>query len=343
LTRQADTLFLYLAFIFFAECDMRFNYDLLPGDLLPFDEIAERYSQKYPEDKSLTPHGLLSPSTSSKSWIIRAIFASRDIHGALEDVLFISNDNERKNYLQRFEHYLQRQESFLYFRRPPAPAPWNVWKVMGESKVVAMLDPASIMAQSLMAQRGFTLSLLRTDEEEEYWQLYDAQSRPCFEYARQLQFLVVLSSPLLPPTAGVMPGTQVGRRVKARLWQRISQQSFISAVRERYGACVITGTKVHEHATHPWVEACHIVTEENENGVLKDNSVDNGLFLRSDLQRLFASHLLLIDGATGRVAFRHSLPMDEELSTAYQELAGKTCALWEQVPVATRQRLLRLR
>lgn len=322
---------------------MRFNYDLLPGELLPFDEIAERYGQKYPEDKSLTPHGLLSPSTSSKNWIIRAIFASRDIHGALEDVLFISNDNERKNYLQRFEHYLQGQQSFLYFRRPPAPAPWNVWKVMGESKVVAMLDPASIMAQSLMAQRGFTLSLLRTDEEEEYWQLYDSQTRPCFEYARQLQFLVVLSSPLLPPTAGVMPGTQVGRRVKARLWQRISQQSFSTAVRERYGACVITGTKVHEHASYPWVEACYIAMEENESGFLKDNSVDNGLFLRSDLQRLFASHLLQIDGASGQVSFRHALPADEELSAAYQDLAGKRCALWEQVPAATRQRLLRLR
>lgn len=214
---------------------------------------------------------------------------------------------------------------------------------MGESRVVAMLDPASIMAQSLMAQRGFTLSLMRTDEEEEYWQLYDSQTRPCFEYARQLQFLVVLSSPLLPPAAGVMPGTQVGRRVKARLWQRISQQSFNTAVRERYGACVITGTKVHEHASYPWVEACHIAMETNESGFLKDNSVDNGLFLRSDLQRLFASHLLLIDGVTGQVSFRHALPADEELSAAYQELAGKRCELWEQVPAATRHRLLRLR
>ncbi|MBV4366381.1 HNH endonuclease signature motif containing protein [Erwinia phyllosphaerae] len=322
---------------------MRFNYDLLPGEVLPFDEIAERYSQKYPEDKSLTPRGLLSPSTSSKSWIIRAVFASRDIHPELDDVLFISNDNERKNYLQRFEHYLQRQESFLYFRRPPAPAPWNVWKVMGESRVVAMLDPASIMAQSLMAQRGFTLSLLRTDEEEEYWQLYDSQTRPCFEYSRQLQFLVVLSSPLLPPTAGVMPGTQVGRRVKARLWQRISQQSFSSAVRERYGACVITGTRLHENASCPWVEACHINMEENESGFPKDNNVDNGLFLRSDLQRLFSSRLLIIDAATGKVAFRHALAADEELSASYQELIGQTCALWDRVPQATRERLQKLR
>ena len=318
---------------------MRFNYDLLPGELLPFDEIAERYSQKYPEDKSLTPHGLLSPSTSSKNWIIRAIFASRDIHGALEDVLFISNDNERKNYLQRFEHYLQRQESFLYFRRPPAPAPWNVWKIMGESRVVAMLDPASIMAQSLMAQRGFTLTLLRTDEEDEYWQLYDSQTRPCFEYARQLQFLVVLSSPLLPPTAGVMPGTQVGRRVKARLWQRISQQSFSTAVRERYGACVITGTKVHENASCPWVEACHIDTRENEQGFLLDNSADNGLFLRSDLQRLFASKRLSIDPLSGSVHFRRTLQEDNTLLPFYQQLEGKVCALWSQVPESTRQRL----
>ncbi len=318
---------------------MRFNYDLLPGNVLSFDEISERYSKKYPDDKSLTSRGLLSPSTSSKNWTIRAVFASKDSEIPLEDLLFIKSDNERKNYLQRFEHYLQRQESFLYFRRAAQPAQWNTWKVMGESKVVAMLDPASIMAQSLLQQRGYTLTLLRTEDEEEYWQLYDNQSKPCFEFARQLQFIVVLTSPLLAPPAGVIPGTQVGRRVKARLWQRASQYEFGKVVRERYGACVITGTLQTDEHVWPWVEACHIDMRENEQGFLLDNSVDNGLFLRSDLQRLFISRRLSIDWQTGRVHFRNMLNEDALLAPFYQDLEGKVCALWAQVPEKTRQRL----
>ncbi|WP_158784456.1 HNH endonuclease signature motif containing protein [Pantoea sp. BAV 3049] len=322
---------------------MRFNYDLLPGEQLSFDEISERYSQRYPDDKSLTSRGLLSPSTSSKNWTIRAVFASKDRQIPLEDLLFIASDNERKNYLQRFEHYLTRQESFLYFRRPADPAPWNSWKVMGESKVLAMLDPASIMAQSLLQQRGYTLTLLRSEDEEEYWQLYDRQSKPCFEYSRQLQFIVVLTSPLLPPPAGVIQGTQVGRRVKARLWHRASHQEFNRAVRERYGACVITGTLLTDEHAWPWVEACHIDTRESEQGFMLDNSTDNGLFLRSDLQRLFASRRLSIDAQNGTVQFRRALQEDHTLMPFYQELEGKVCALWAQVPVATREKLQNIR
>jgi hypothetical protein len=43
---------------------MRFNVDLTPGDLLTFEEIAQRYALKYPEEKELTARALLSPSTS---------------------------------------------------------------------------------------------------------------------------------------------------------------------------------------------------------------------------------------------------------------------------------------
>lgn len=324
-------------------CPMRFNYDLLPGALLSFDEISERYNQRFPDDKSLTSRGLLSPSTSSKNWTIRAVFASKDSHIPLEDMLFIASDNERKNYLSRFEHYLLHQESFLYFRRPAEPSPWNTWKVMGESKVVAMLDPASIMAQSLLQQRGYTLTLLRTEDEEEYWQLYNSQSQPCFEYSRQLQFIVVLSSPLLPPATGVIQGTQVGRRVKARLWQKASQQEFSASVRARYGACVITGTLLTEENNWPWVEACHIDMRENEMGALLDNHTDNGLFLRSDLQRLFASRRLTIDAVSGVVRFRTALPEDQTLAAFYADLEGKVCALWQQVPLATREKLQKFR
>ena len=38
---------------------MRFNNDLLPGALLSFEEIAQRYAEKSPDEKELTARGLL--------------------------------------------------------------------------------------------------------------------------------------------------------------------------------------------------------------------------------------------------------------------------------------------
>lgn len=320
---------------------MRFNVDLLPGEWLSFEAIAERYAYRFPDDKELTARGLLSPSTSSKNWIIRAVFAREESNSPLADLLFVSSDNDRKNYLQRFEHYLQSQQSFFYFRRDMAPENQNRWQVLGEGRVYAMLDPASPMAQSLLNGRGYTLSLMRSDEDDEYWQLFNRQSQPCFEHSRRLQFIVVITTPLLPQPVGVMPGTQVGRRVKKRMWSRASHADFHAAVKARYGACVITGTLLTEEHTWPWVEACHIDNSENEEGFLADNSADNGLFLRSDLQRLFSSRRLFIDGETGQVHLRHVLPEDHTLLPFYQPLEGKTCALWSLVPAATRERLSR--
>jgi len=54
---------------------MRFNYDLLPGERLTFDEIARRYALQYPDDKELTARALLSPSTGLRTLKIRAVFA----------------------------------------------------------------------------------------------------------------------------------------------------------------------------------------------------------------------------------------------------------------------------
>lgn len=322
---------------------MRLNYDLLPGDLLSFEEIAQRYALKYPEEKELTARALLTPSTSYRNLVIRAVFANEETNSPLEDLLFISNDNERKNYLRRMEYYLRQQLPFFYFRRTAAAKQENRWKVMGESHVYAMLDPTSAAAQNLLASRGYKLSLMRKEGEENYWQLFDAQAHPCFTVSRRIQFLVVLTSSLLATPAGVIAGTQVGRQVKANVWQRASQAEFAASVKARYGACVITGTRVLEQTPLPWVEACHINTLENEDGFLLDNSVDNGLFLRSDLQRLFTNRLLTIDGETGRVAFRHGLQDEVRLSEYYHEIDGQSCALWAQVPAATREKLLQLR
>ncbi|WP_338574629.1 HNH endonuclease signature motif containing protein [Erwinia billingiae] len=322
---------------------MRFNVDLAPGDLLTFEEIAQRYALKYPEEKELTARALLSPSTSYRNLVIRAVFANEETNSPLEDLLFVSNDNERKNYLRRFESYLKQQQSFFYFRRTAEAKQENRWKVMGESQVYAMLDPASAAAQNLISSRGYKLSLMRKEGEDDYWQLFDAQAHPCFTVSRRIQFVVVLTSPLLKLPAGVIAGTQVGRQVKANVWQRASQAEFAASVKARYGACVITGTRLMEHSQYPWVEACHIDTQENDDGFLQDNSVDNGLFLRSDLQRLFTSRLLTIHPTTGTVNFRHGLQDESQISAFYQEIDGKICALWQQVPAATREKLHPLR
>ena len=321
---------------------MRFNVDLVPGDLLTFEEIAQRYALKYPEEKELTARALLSPSTSYRNLVIRAVFANEETNSPLEDLLFISNDNERKNYLRRMEYYLRQQLPFFYFRRTAAAKQENRWKVMGESHVYAMLDPASAAAQNLLASRGYKLSLMRKEGEDDYWQLFDAQAHPCFTVSRRIQFLVVLTSPLLTIPAGVIAGTQVGRQVKANVWQRSSQAEFAAAVKARYGACVITGTRLLEQTQFPWVEACHINMQENEEGFLTDNSVDNGLFLRSDLQRLFINRLLTIDGLSGKVKFSHLLQGEMPLSSSYQHIDGQACVLWGKVPEATRDKLQQL-
>ena len=318
---------------------MRFNYDLLPGEQLTFDEIALRYARQHPDEKALTVRGLLSPSTSYRALRIRAVFAGEESNSPLEDLLFISDDNERKNYLRRFEHYLKSQQPFSYFRRSGEASRDNLWQVMGESRVYAMLDPHSAAAQNLLASRGYQLALMREDENDAYWQLFDPQTRPCFPHSRPVQFIVVLSTPQHKAPTAVMPGMEVGRRVKESLFQRASQEAFLTAVKARYGGCVITGTRLTDRPVWPWVEACHIDTRENSEGGLADNSVDNGLFLRSDLQRLFLNKLISIDGESGKIRFHPDVENRQSISPCYQALEGQVCALWDAVPPATRQRL----
>ncbi|SFN63787.1 HNH endonuclease [Izhakiella capsodis] len=320
---------------------MRFNFDLISGEWLSFDDIAQRYALKFPADKALTARGLLSPSTTNKSWIIRAVFARQQVNGPLVDLLFICGDDERKKYLQRFEHAMANQQAFYYFRRDLALENKSRWQVIGEVKVCAMLDPASPMAQNLMTRRGYTLSLMRRDCDKELWQLFDSQSQACFANTLALQFIVVLSGERLMQNGGVYPGTQVGTRVKKYLLARADNADFQRAVKARYGACVITGTLLTGEYSWPWVEACHIDVSENEQGVIADNSVDNGLFLRSDLQRLYSSQRLSIDGDTGEVHLRQLLQEDRTLLPFYQALDGQVCVLWSQVPAATRVRLSR--
>lgn len=322
---------------------MRFNYDLLPGERLTFDEIALRYAQQHPDEKALTVRGLLSPSTSYRTLRIRAVFASEESNSPLADLLFISDDNERKNYLRRFEHYLKSQQPFAYFRRRSDAQRDTLWQVMGESRVYAMIDPHSATAQNLLASRGYQLTLMREENDEAYWQLFDAQSHPCFPLSRRIQFIVVLSTPQHKVPTAVMAGTEVGRRVKASVFQRASQAEFLAAVKARYGGCVMTGTRLTDRHSWPWVEACHIDTRENAEGGLADNSADNGLFLRSDLQRLFINGLISIDGDSGQIRFHPDAETAQSISPFYQALEGQVCALWEAVPPATRQRLRALR
>ena len=119
---------------------MRFNYDLLPGERLTFEEIALRYAQQYPEEKELTARALLSPSTSFRTLKIRAVFAQEESNSPLEDLLFIANDNERKNYLRRFEHYL-KQPLFPLF--PPQRERETRQSVEGDGQQSGVRDDRS--------------------------------------------------------------------------------------------------------------------------------------------------------------------------------------------------------
>ncbi|PKH24714.1 HNH endonuclease [Enterobacterales bacterium CwR94] len=321
---------------------MRFNSDFLPGQLLTFEEIARRYALKYPDDKELTSRGLLSPSTISKQNLIRAVFAHREFLSPLEDLLFISGDNERKNYLKRFEHYLQRKDPFLYFRRH-LDNTQGQWKVMGESRVLAIIDPASTTLHNLLQQRGYQLVMMREEEGQALWQLFDLQQQPCFATARPLEFVVVLTSVLLPPASGVVEGATLGLQSKKRVWQRTHEARFLDAVTARYGACVVTGTPLLAGSAWPWVEASYIDTQCNEQGVMADTEADNGLFLRSDLRQLFDNHLFTIAADNGTVQFRRFTPDETQLSQFYTDIDGAVCALWDRVPLATRERLKRRR
>ncbi len=86
---------------------------------------------------------------------------------------------------------------------------------MGSSQVFAMIDPQSATAQNLLNSRGYSLVLMHQDDEDAYWQLFNPQADPCFPQSQRIQFIVVLSTPQHKVPAAVMPGTEVGRRVKA--------------------------------------------------------------------------------------------------------------------------------
>jgi len=210
---------------------------------------------------------------------------------------------------------------------------------MGSSQVFAMIDPQSATAQNLLNSRGYKLVLMHQDDEDIYWQLFNPQADPCFPQSQRIQFIVVLSTPQHKVPAAVMPGTEVGRRVKARVLQRASQAEFSAGVKARYGACVMTGTELTDRHNWPWVEACHIDTQEGDDGVLADNSIDNGLFLRSDLQRLFINRLISIDAESGTIQVHPGEEARQHIAPWYQELEGRVCSLWAAVPPATRQRL----
>ena len=98
---------------------------------------------------------------------------------------------------------------------------------------------------------------MRQTEEDEYWQLFDPQAHPCFAFAQD-PVLVVLSTPQQKMPSAVMPGTEVGGASRPSA----PAAEFSAAVKARYGACIITGTRLTERHSWPWVEACHIDTRE---------------------------------------------------------------------------------
>ncbi|WP_075182064.1 HNH endonuclease signature motif containing protein [Pantoea sp. 1.19] len=318
---------------------MRVHCDFLPGERLTFEEIARRYALRYPQEKALTASGLLSPSTVSHQPLIRAVFAHREFLCPLEELLFISRDNARKNYLMRFEHYLQTGGTFFYFRRHGAAS--GQWKVMGECRVLALIDPSDSAAQRCVTSRGYQLVALSERDGQRLWQLYDAAQQPCFNRPRPLDFIVILTGAELPPARGVLPGAALDAQARGRIWQRMHEAHFQQRVIGRYGACVVTGTPRLADPPWPWLEVCYIDGRPGEPGRVADTDADNGLLLRSDLRQLFELRLLGIDADSGTVRFRRLNAAEAQLGEAYREIDGRVCRLWTQVPAASRARLKR--
>ncbi|XXN65376.1 hypothetical protein ACRQ84_07510 [Enterobacter ludwigii] len=58
---------------------------------------------------------MLRPSTSFRNVVVRALFAQKEFNSPIEDLLWVADDNKRKNYLCRFEPYLKNSECFSIY------------------------------------------------------------------------------------------------------------------------------------------------------------------------------------------------------------------------------------
>lgn len=156
------------------------------GENYAFRDIQKRYKFLKPGEKGLSQGGFLNPSRGNSSTLIRAIFARREVNGPLDNLLFVSGDNEYRNYFTRLEKVQKECSLFLYFKEKNGE-----WSYMGHSKVDRLLEPDSKELTLLLDEMGCTLETVDEVDGKPLWQLtaFGVQS---FIRPRRLEFIVVL-------------------------------------------------------------------------------------------------------------------------------------------------------
>ncbi|MGJ0191104.1 HNH endonuclease [Pantoea sp. RRHST58] len=300
------------------------------GETLLFNDIALRWRAQSPDEPGLTTGGMLNPSRGNEATLVRALFAHDRINGDLDEFIFIAGDNDYRHYFDRLKRAQQDQSPFWVFRKPLTG---DAWIAQGHMQVAELLSPHSRALKMQLAAKGYRLKLDNRSGDER-WQLFNGMV-PVLESPRSIEFVLQLSPAAMPEQGA----EERGRRVRREVWMRTQQSLFSSRVRQRYGACVITGLPLSEQVASCWIDAAHIdATKSADGGYLRDNSTDNGLCLRKDLHALFDNRLLFIELPEGRLRFDRE-KLGEKVFEHYASLEGQICALWDLVPPATRQRL----
>ncbi len=128
----------------------------------------------------------------------------------------------------------------------------------------------------------------------------------------------VVEEPTEPAAEVTTPNDEERRQTYARRVRR-GQSRFRMALQQLYGTrCAITGTP--EESV---LEACHIIPHAKTG----DNSLDNGLLLRSDIHVLFDEHLLTLANDGQRILVHKDVSAPE-----YALLNGKSPGLRPSTP-----------
>ena len=156
------------------------------GESYTFKDVQTLYKSMKPGEKGLTQGGFLNPSRGNPSTLIRAIFARREINGPLDNLLFVSGDNEYRNYLKRLEKVQQESSPFHYFKERSGE-----WFYMGNAKIAGLLVPGDEELTLLLEEMGHTLAKVGEADGRPLWQL-SAPGGYGFIRPRKLEFVAVL-------------------------------------------------------------------------------------------------------------------------------------------------------
>ena len=286
------------------------------GELLTFREIDDKYRQDIKDQTGLQNSGFLRPNGRHK--LPRAIFAEASLNGDIDELLFVGDGNG--NFRTNFINLLTNKKDIWVFRRTNSRQ--NKWRVAGEARVDALLKPNDGELKKLLKKSGHKLI-----EQDQRWQLINAQGEPQFSAARDFTYAVKLIYTQQVELPKDEDCEDVGRRIEREVLVRMDQQKLRNTLLNYYPGCVVTGLPHNEQAAS-WLEAAHIVDDKNNEKHFRHNGLDNGLLLRSDLHRLFDAKILTINPDNGAVEL---LTHDAALLKTYKKINGRTCKHWDAI------------